>query len=180
MSKGSRRVMLRPPTAGDREEFKALVRGSRRFLAPYASPPAHDKGFDAYLVRCGQEDYAGRLLCRIEDARIIGVFNVSQIIRKNFHSAFLGYWVGAEFAGKGYMTEGLNLLLREVFTTLGLHRIEANIQPANLPSKALAKRCGFVKEGFSERYLKIGGRWRDHERWAITKERWREFRSSGK
>jgi [ribosomal protein S5]-alanine N-acetyltransferase len=68
----------------------------------------------------------------------------------------------------------MHLVLREAFTRLDLHRLEANIQPANARSIALAKRCGFALEGFSPRYLKIGGRWRDHERWAIRKETWRK------
>ena len=113
---------------------------------------------------------------RIEDGAIVGFFNVSEIIRGKLSSAFLGYGGVAEFAGLGYMTEGMELVLREAFTALGLHRLEANIQPGNLASKALAERCGFVYEGFSERYLKVGGRWRDHERWAIRAEQWRALR----
>jgi ribosomal-protein-alanine N-acetyltransferase len=70
------------------------------------------------------------------------------------------------------MSEGLELLLRHVFRSLRLHRVEANIQPANAPSIALVRRAGFRLEGRSPRYLKIGGRWRDHERWAITREDW--------
>jgi hypothetical protein len=49
-----------------------------------------------------------------------------------------------------------------------LHRLEANIQPANLASIAVVRKCGFKKEGFSPKYLKIPGRWKDHERWAIV------------
>jgi ribosomal-protein-alanine N-acetyltransferase len=71
------------------------------------------------------------------------------------------------------MTEAIALMLRYAFADLRLHRIEANIQPGNVASIALVKRAGFVKEGFSRRYLKIGGRWRDHERWAILAEDWR-------
>jgi ribosomal-protein-alanine N-acetyltransferase len=72
------------------------------------------------------------------------------------------------------MSEGLQLVLARAFTELRLHRLEANIQPANASSIALVKRAGFVYEGFAERYLKINGRWRDHEHWAIRAEQWRE------
>ncbi|HEU5459251.1 MAG TPA: GNAT family protein, partial [Pyrinomonadaceae bacterium] len=70
------------------------------------------------------------------------------------------------------MTEAIALMLRYAFTKLKLHRLEANIQPGNIASIALVKRAGFVKEGFSRRYLKIGGRWRDHERWGVLAEDW--------
>jgi [ribosomal protein S5]-alanine N-acetyltransferase len=70
------------------------------------------------------------------------------------------------------MTEGLALVLRHAFRSLGLHRLEANIQPGNHPSRRLVRGLGFRKEGFSPRYLKIGGHWRDHERWAIIREAW--------
>ena len=71
------------------------------------------------------------------------------------------------------MREGIDLVLRHAFLTLRLHRIEANIQPGNHASVALAQGAGFRREGFSPRYLKIGGRWRDHERWAILVDDWR-------
>ena len=101
---------------------------------------------------------------------MVGVINVSQIFRGPFRSAYLGFYAFAPHAGDGYMTEGLGLVLRHAFGPMKLHRLEANIQPANGRSIALVKRCGFRLEGFSPRYLKIGGRWRDHERWAILAE----------
>ena len=85
-----------------------------------------------------------------------------------FRSAYLGYYVFADFERRGVMRAGLEAVVRHMFRVEGLHRLEANIQTANHASRALAKLCGFVKEGYSPRYLKIGGRWRDHERWAIV------------
>jgi [ribosomal protein S5]-alanine N-acetyltransferase len=70
------------------------------------------------------------------------------------------------------MREGLALALDHAFSSLRLHRLEANIQPANTASIQLVKSLGFRLEGVSPRYLKIRGRWRDHERWAILREEW--------
>ena len=69
------------------------------------------------------------------------------------------------------MTEGLKLVLGFVFEDLGLHRVEANIQPHNDASRRLVQRCGFVLEGFSPKYLYINGQWRDHERWVAMDDR---------
>jgi ribosomal-protein-alanine N-acetyltransferase len=71
------------------------------------------------------------------------------------------------------MREGLCLALTHAFRSLRLHRVEANVQPDNERSLGLVQRCGFRREGFSTRYLKVGGRWRDHERWAVLAEEWR-------
>ena len=79
----------------------------------------------------------------------------------------------APYARRGLMSAAMPLVLRYVFRSLKLHRIEANIQPDNHPSLALIRRAGFECEGYSPRYLKIAGRWRDHERWAMTLERYR-------
>ena len=65
------------------------------------------------------------------------------------------------------MTQAVKMAANYAFDEIGLHRLEANIQPENLSSIALVRRVGFLQEGFSPRYLRIGGVWRDHERWAL-------------
>jgi ribosomal-protein-alanine N-acetyltransferase len=167
------RVYLRVPTREDRDEFIALMRVSRTFHSPWATAPTDDERFAAYLADARRADFEAMLLCGAEDDSIMGFFNLSQIVRRGFQSAYLGYAVGKPFAGQGYMRNGLELVLRHAFNELRLHRIEANIQPTNATSLALAQGAGFRREGFSPRYLKIGGRWRDHERWAILAEEWR-------
>ena len=107
---------------------------------------------------------------------IVGVFMLNQIVRRLFQSAYMGYYAERPFTRQGYMTEGLQLVLRHTFMTMRLHRVEANIQPENVASIALVKRAGFRLEGFSPRYLKISGRWRDHQRWAMTIDDWQRLR----
>lgn len=167
------RVFLRPPGASDRQEFVSLMRASRSFHKPWASAPTDDDRFAAYLADAQRPDFEAMLVCRRGDLAILGFFNLSQIVRRSLQSAYLGYAIGKPFAGQGYMREGLELVLQRAFTELRLHRIEANIQPGNHASIALAQGGGFRREGFSPRYLKIGGRWRDHERWAILADDWR-------
>jgi len=167
------RVFLRPPVASDRDEFISLMRASRSFHRPWATAPTDDDRFAAYIADSLRPDFEAMLVCRVDDAAIVGFFNLSQIVRRALQSAYLGYAVGKPYAGQGFMRQGLDLVLRRAFTELRLHRIEANIQPGNHASIALAKGAGFRREGFSPRYLKIGGRWRDHERWAILADDWR-------
>jgi ribosomal-protein-alanine N-acetyltransferase len=168
------RVFLRPPRKQDGAEFLAVNRRSASFNRGLASPPVQPAQFDEYLKRSKQPDAACFLICRQEDGAIMGSIALSQIFRGGFLSAYLGYQIGAEFARRGYMTEAIQLTLRYAFMELKLHRLEANIQPGNVASIALVKRAGFVLEGYSRRYLKICGRWRDHERWAILVDDWRK------
>jgi ribosomal-protein-alanine N-acetyltransferase len=164
------RVYLRRPIAADAKEVVATVRASRDLHRPWVYPTDTKTAFDGYIRRNRESDFVGLLICRRSDDRIIGMANLSQISRGNLQGAYLGFWTSSEFAGQGYMTEGLQLVLHHAFRRLRLHRLEANVQPENEKSKALIKRSGFRYEGFSPRYLKVGGKWRDHERWAIVAE----------
>jgi len=167
-----KRVFLRFPKQNDQAEYLALNRRSASFHRGLASPPTRPEQFAAFIERCRRDTTVSFFICRRTDGVIVGYISLSEIVRGGFQSAYLGYHMGAEFAGQGYMTEAIALVLRYAFTKLKLHRVEANIQPGNVPSLALVKRAGFVKEGFSRRYLKICGRWRDHERWTILAEDW--------
>jgi ribosomal-protein-alanine N-acetyltransferase len=174
---GVPRVLVRTPTIDDQDEFIAAMRASRRLLRPWiTNMPETTERYAAYMERVDDPRAAPYFACRIEDGAIVGFLNISEIVRGPFKSAFLGYGAVVGFERRGYMSEAMQLVLREAFTTLGLHRLEANIQPGNTASIALAKRAGFELEGFSPRYLKVGGRWRDHERWAIRSETWHAHR----
>jgi len=175
LQKGER-VQLRHPQASDGAEYMTLRRASCEFHQPWEPVPA--PGVDPYSAKVFEEYLAGSvvanrerlLLCRNTDGRILGAINFGEIVRGAFQSAYAGYWIGAPFAHQGYMSEGLRLAIEYAFVTLGLHRIEANVRPENVPSLALVKRLGFRREGYSPRYLKIAGEWCDHERWTILSD----------
>jgi ribosomal-protein-alanine N-acetyltransferase len=168
-----KRVFLRGPVKGDFQESTALNLASLRLHRGLVYPPTRPADFAAFLDRCRRSDCLCCFVCRVTDDAIVGSINLSQIYGGGFRNAYLGYFVGEPFAGLGYLTEALQLMLRYAFEDLQLHRLEANIQPGNVASLALVKRAGFAREGYSRRYLKIGGRWRDHEHWAILAEDWK-------
>jgi ribosomal-protein-alanine N-acetyltransferase len=157
-------VSITPATAADAGALIAGHIASRALHAPWVAPFTDPAGFEAWFAGAGE-----RLVAREEqNGEICSVFNISQIVLGNFCSAYLGFYGMAGSGGRGLMTAGLRLTVAHAFDVLGLHRLEANIQPGNARSIALVQRAGFRKEGFSPGYLRIGGVWRDHERWAVV------------
>jgi ribosomal-protein-alanine N-acetyltransferase len=166
------RVLLRSPTPADGPELLDVNRRSAATHRPWIFPPMEEAEYAGYLQRAARPDVAALLVVRREDSAVMGTITLSQIFYGPLCSAYCGYYIGGMFAGRGYMSEALGLALDHAFGPLGLHRVEANIQPGNAPSIALVRRLGFTREGFSRRYLRIDGDWRDHERWAILSEDW--------
>ena len=168
-------VYVRPPLPGDRDRFLTMTGRNNQFHRPWAHPPRTAAQFSTYLSRFEDPRNIGLLVLSLQDDAIVGAIHFNEIVRGFFQSAYLGYYGSREHAGRGWMREGMCLALRIGFRTLGLHRVEANIQPGNDASIRLAKGLGFRREGYSPRYLKIGGRWKDHERWALLAEDWKKL-----
>lgn len=155
----------------DCAEFLAAVRRSHALHGSWITPRAKTpKQFASYLKRASEDRHYRFLVIHRDSGDIAGVININDVIRGNFQSASLGYYAFSPYAGRGLMCAGLLLVLKQAFQKLKLHRLEANIQPGNRASIALVKKCGFVREGFSRRLIKVRGRWKDHERWAILSE----------
>lgn len=167
MTRTAARIVLRTPVAADAPAFLAAVRASCQLHYPWVHPPRTRAEFLQYIDRMAGPGQQAFLVCRRDGGAMVGVVNLTNVILGSFRSGYLGYYAFAGHQGQGLMREGLQAVVRHAFGRLKLHRLEANIQPDNAPSIALVRACGFAKEGYSPRYLKIGGRWRDHERWAI-------------
>lgn len=161
------RIVLRPLQADDEGAFLAAAARSRRLHRSWVKAPATPEQFAAYLARMVAPTHHAMLVTLAGDGELVGVINLSNVVMGAFRSGYLGYYAFEPHAGRGLMLKGMRAMVRHAFGTLGLHRLEANIQPGNAASLALARACGFRREGFSPRYLKIAGRWRDHERWAL-------------
>lgn len=175
LEKGER-VYLRRPTRDDTDEFLSMVEESKKLHRPWVFPPSNAEAFRVNVQAAASERTCGCLICHNFNQEVVGSATLSEIVRGVFQSAYLGFYGHVRYTGQGLMKEGIGLLLRHAFVELRLHRIEANVQPQNQRSLRLVESLGFLKEGFSPRYLKIGGRWRDHERWALLVERWRGSR----
>jgi ribosomal-protein-alanine N-acetyltransferase len=182
------RVYLRAPEASDAVAFLAAAKASRGLHGTWVQAPSTRARYLAFLRRFGglaagnplAATHVGLLVCRCEDDAIVGAFNIGEIVRGLFKSAYLGYYGFSPHAGAGYMSEGLELVLHVAFRVLKLHRVEANVQPTNRRSLALVRRAGFVREGYSRRYVRIAGRWRDHVRMALLVEDWRAHRKKAR
>jgi ribosomal-protein-alanine N-acetyltransferase len=162
------RVVLRAPELAHQAEFVARALASRHLHRQWITAPSTPDQFAAYVARMREPANHGFLVFDVKEDALVGVINLTNVVLGFFRSGYLGYYAFAGFERQGFMCAGLGQVVRHAFGTMKLHRLEANIQPDNQASIALAKSCGFNKEGYSPKYLKIGGRWRDHERWAIV------------
>jgi ribosomal-protein-alanine N-acetyltransferase len=163
-------ISLRHPTAADRDAFVAAVQRSRELHHPWTTAPDTDDAFAAYLERSQRERESCVLVTQNDDDALVGVYNVSEIVRGAFQNGYLGYYAFVPHAGRGAMREAMPLLFDHAFGQLGLHRLQANVQPRNAASRALLEATGWREEGFAPRYLHIDGDWRDHVMYAITAE----------
>ena len=159
-------VITSPVVLSDGAELIAANLASREHHAPWASPFTDNQGFDAWFGRMLTGPNRSFVAREASGNPIIGVVNITEVVWGAFRSANLGYYGMVGKSGGGLMTAAVDQVVRHAFDELGLHRLEANIQSGNTKSIALVRRLGFQKEGFSPRYLKIDGAWRDHERWA--------------
>jgi [ribosomal protein S5]-alanine N-acetyltransferase len=166
MNKKIMDVYLRKAEKSDTDELVSAFLRSADFLSPLISSPDDIEKYinQKYLY----------LVCLPEEKTVVGVFNITEVVRGSFQSAYLGYCAFVPYQGKGYMKAGLKLLIKVAFDKMNLHRLEANIQSSNIVSISLVEKTGFTKEGYSPKYLRIEGEWKGHERWAIINENWLE------
>jgi len=102
-----------------------------------------------------------------QEDKVIGTVAFNNIILGHFLSCHIGYRLDKDQVNRGYITEAAGRAIKAMFDDYGLHRIEADIMPNNIPSMMVARKLGFVEEGLLNKYMKINGEWQDHLRMAL-------------
>ena len=163
-------VTLRAPHSGDYAEWSALRESSREFLVPWEPTwPTDDltrSAFRRRLKRYAEDQRTDAayafLIFRNDDNAMVGGLTLANIRRGVAQAGSIGYWIGAPFAKKGYMTAAVRALIPYSFSALRLHRLEAACIPNNAASIRLLEKTGFTREGYARGYLCINGAWQDH------------------
>ncbi|WP_320047920.1 GNAT family N-acetyltransferase [uncultured Ilyobacter sp.] len=164
-------------------EVAEYYKKNREFFKRWESSKRDDFFSESYLkmlLRLEQEEIENGNRMKLwifnrENNKIIGFLNFGNIIRGAFDSCFLGYKLDKDETGKGYMTEALKEGMAFYFDVMKLHRIEVNLMPQNVLGIKTIERVGFIKEGISEKYLKINGKWEDHIHYVMLKERYEKL-----
>ncbi|WP_203725147.1 GNAT family N-acetyltransferase [Paractinoplanes durhamensis] len=189
-------VLLRPYKRGDGKAWSEVRIANQKWLAPWESAPpgpwAEMNSTRAYgyvyqdMKRAARRGESMPFAVCFED-RLVGHINLGNIVRRAFSSAYAGYWIDAQVAGRGVIPTALALAVDHAFGAGGLHRIEVNIRPENVPSRRVVEKLGFREEAYHQRYMHIDGGWRDHLGYALTSEeiaaeggllaRWRRVRA---
>ena len=167
------RVYLENPSTRREREFLDAVLRSRALHRGFVAAPATPIEYRTYLRRSRRATQRSFFVIEPASDCLAGVININDIVLYAEQSARLGYYAFAPWAGTGLMFAALKLVVGVAFREVRLHRLEANIQRTNVRSIALVEGLGFKREGTARGFLKIGNRWRDHERWALLKEEWR-------
>jgi ribosomal-protein-alanine N-acetyltransferase len=137
------------------------IEGQRDRLAEAAAAVALGTGIGWWIFPIGEPGFA------------LGQIHFSQIARRAFHNAMLGYAIDRAHEGRGLMREALAAALADAFSPrVHLHRVQANVRPENVRSLGLLSRLGFEQEGLAREYLFIDGAWRDHVMTALRNPDW--------
>ncbi|MGB8275205.1 MAG: GNAT family protein [Alphaproteobacteria bacterium] len=178
--------MLQAERRSDWKAWAKLRAESREFLAPFESTWPRDaltrRAFHRRVRRHAADRREGSayhfLIFHADDGTLLGGINLTNVRRGTVQSGSLGYWIGAPFARRGFMTEALRGLLSFAFLGLGLHRIDAACLPENAASQRLLEGAGFTGEGRAREYIRIDGAWRDHLTYGILRSDWDRKRSA--
>ena len=174
-------LVLRPLKLRDKKEWTKLRQRNQNWFQQWESTVPDEfsdwkASFYQIVKNLRVEAKAQRSLPFVMeiDKKIAGQITVANINYGSTRSAYIGYWIAEEFAGKGYTPLAVAMAIYHCFQILNLHRIEITIRPENLKSLRVVEKLGLRSEGLRPKYLHIDGDWRDHLVFAINKDEYNE------
>lgn len=168
-------VRLRLFEERDADELYRLIDDNRERLArwmEWASPQTLD-GTRDFIRRTRRQlaDNDGMQTALVVGGRIAGAVGVHDVCWARGTTS-VGYWLGAEFEGRGAMTAAVRAYVDHAFGPWALHRVELRADVDNARSRAIAERLGFTHEGVLRSCALVGDRRRDHAVYAVLASEW--------
>ena len=172
------RLYLRPPRLSDHIDWATLRRDGYDYLYPWEPLRAHDHlSLSAFRTRTHwaaraikAERAVPLFVFRAADDVLLGAITLDNIQRGPAQYATVGYWMGQQFTGHGYMSEALQAVVAHAFGPLDLSRVQAATLPENAASRRVLEKAGFQYEGVAQSFLQIAGKWRTHVVYACLRQ----------
>jgi len=170
-------VLLHPVSIADTAELYHLVDRNRAHLRkwlPWAGLTYSFGDMRRHLEERELENTARQALTlHIRASGILcGAVGLHRIDPRHHHSS-IGYWIDADFQGRGIMTRACRALISEAFTGYGVHRIEIRCGTGNEKSAAIPRRLGFREEGILREAEWVHDRWVDLRVFGMLQQDWR-------
>ena len=171
----TKRIYLVHPHLSHFEKWIGLRTKNQNFLKAFEPAWAHDhlslSFYKKRLIRQKHEmaNRRGQFFFIFDQTHhLLGGINLNNVQFGAAYHADLGYWLGEEFQGNGFMSETLQLIINHAFSKLELKRLNAACLPDNQRSINLLLKNGFEEEGYAKAYLQINGIWRDHRLFGLV------------
>jgi [ribosomal protein S5]-alanine N-acetyltransferase len=169
------RICLRWISEADTDAFYAVY-SNPEVMRYWSTPPLADREAAASVIKKIQEDWKRHIILKWgialrPDDQLIGsltLFNLDF----NHRRAEIGYALGREHWGHGYMNEALMTLLKYAFESLNLHRIEADVDPRNAASISTLEKLGFQREGVLRERWQVNGEIQDAFFYGLLRHEW--------
>lgn len=168
------RLVLRSFTSADAAALQAVAR-ERRIADTTISVPHPFTAADAVMwIEKGHRGmvdgtYYGFALVLPEPARLIGYAALHDVNREH-SQAEVSFWIGAEFEGRGFVTEAAACLIDFAFDKIGLNRLCAFHMVRNRGSERVLKKLGFRQEGYFRQRVRKWGAFEDVLAWSLLRD----------
>lgn len=167
------RLILRQFTYNDIQDIIEIV--SHPSVARITNIEANESEVKKYIDKqesyqpFEKDKYYDLAIERKKDGKVIGLLG---LMCENHKQGLIGWALGVDYRGNGYVTEGAKSLITYGFSELDLHRIYAKTSNINTASWKVMERVGMRKEARLREAEFRDGDWIDVLIYAILADEW--------